>query len=222
MFLLEVLHNSIINYLIFNLTFYLANGVLFLIDYFKLFARLKIQTEKTMSTSVLMDTYKKSINVVLWNTLVCIIPIICVFGLYEASYVNEFTILKFITDIAICRILTEILFYVAHRIFHLNMFYQYVHKKHHEITTPVGITSVYMTFTDLYIGNIMPVYLPMILLGAHPITIKIWIFITTMNTIIFAHSGFKVIAEAHDYHHSNFNRNFGTDLFMDRLFGTAH
>jgi len=222
MIILEVLHNSIINYLIFNLTFYLANGLLFLIDYFKLFVNMKIQTDKTINTNVLMDTYRKSLSTVLQNTLIYIIPIICVFALYEETYTGEFSLLKFMFDIGICRILTEILFYSVHRIFHMNMFYQYVHKKHHEITTPIGISSVYMTFIDLYIGNIMPVYLPMILLNAHPLTIKIWIFMTTMNTIIFAHSGFKLIAEAHDYHHSNFTKNFGTDLFMDRLFGTQH
>lgn len=222
MFLLDILYNGFINYLIFNLTFYLSNTLLFIIDYFQLFTKSKIQKYKIMSTNVVMDTYKKAIYTVLQNSLLYTIPVFVFLGAYDTIYKNDFSIIKFCYDIFIARILIEILFYLIHRIFHSSFFYQRVHKKHHEITTPVGITSIYMTLPDLYIGNILPVYLPLFILYSHPLTIKFWIIATTINTVIFAHSGFEDISHSHDYHHSRFDKNYGTDLFMDKLFGTSY
>ena len=222
MFLLDILYNSFTNYLIFNLTFYISNALLFIIDHFMLMTKYKIQENRMQTNEMLKYTYKKTIPTVLQNSLINIIPIFLVAGTYETNYKESFSVFKFGYDVLIARILAEIFFYTAHRMFHLNTLYQKYHKKHHEITSPVGITSIYMTVPDLYFGNILPVYLPLLILNAHPITIKFWIVATTLNTIFFAHSGFDKIANSHDYHHSHFNKNFGTDLFMDKLFGTHH
>jgi sterol desaturase/sphingolipid hydroxylase (fatty acid hydroxylase superfamily) len=62
----------------------------------------------------------------------------------------------------------------------------------------------------------------MILLSAHPYTIKIWIILTTANSVIMAHSGFKIMADFHDYHHEKFTKNYGMNLFMDYLMGTKY
>lgn len=220
MVLLTMLYNSFINYLIFNLTFYISNGLLFIIDYFKLLTKFKIQDTIITTTNVIFDTYKKTINVVLKNSLINIIPACVLLGLYETNYMYPFALNKFVFDIIIARILVDVFFYVIHRILHLNFFYHALHKKHHEITTPIGVASIYMTITDLYIGNILPIYLPLFILYSHPITIKFWMIVTTLNTVVFAHSGFQQLANNHDYHHSHFTKNFGTDLFMDRVFGT--
>lgn len=222
MSLFNILYYSFMNYLIFNFTFYISNIILFIIDHFKILDKFKIQQNKIQTTSVIDDTYKNSLYVVLWNSLICIIPGLLFVGAYENAYEGDFTIIKFGFDIMFARILTEILFYTIHRICHLSPFYKYIHKKHHEIITPVGITTLYMTPIDLYIGNILPTYLPLYILHSHPITIKFWIIATTINAVVFAHSGFKKIANSHDYHHSHFNKNFGTDLFMDRLFDTEY
>lgn len=222
MFLLDVLYYGFINYLIFNLTFYISNALLFIIDHFMLLTKYKIQENKILNSDVIENTYKKSIYIVLQNSLFYMIPVFLISGAYEVGYRDSFSIIKFFFDIFFARILLEIFFYSIHRMFHLGIFYQKFHKKHHEITTPIGITSIYMTLTDLYIGNILPVFLPLFILNSHPITLKFWIIATTLNTVLFAHSGFKQIANSHDYHHSHFDKNFGTDLFMDKLFGTHH
>jgi sterol desaturase/sphingolipid hydroxylase (fatty acid hydroxylase superfamily) len=196
--------------------------MLYIIDYFKLLLQYKVQENIIANTNVLNDTYRKAINVVLKNSLIHIIPACLFLGVYEYGYSGDFSFLKFCFDVLVSRILVDIFFYSIHRLLHKNFFYHALHKKHHEITTPVGITSIYMTITDLYIGNILPIYLPLLILNSHPLTVKFWMIATTLNTVVFAHSGFKKIAEAHDYHHSHFSKNFGTDLFMDRLFGTYH
>ena len=76
-----------------------------------------------------------------------------------------------------------------------------------------------MTFIDFYIGNILPVYLTLYIVGAHPFTIKLWLVFTTANTVIFSHGGFDLV-DFHDKHHMMFNKNYGIDIFMDKLFGT--
>jgi len=212
--ILNILYNSLIGYLLFNAVFYITNGILFLIDYYRVLINYKIQ-----STDPII-TYKKCIPTVLCNTLLCTIPLSLIFGFYETAYTLDFVFRNLVMEIVISRIFTEILFYGIHRIFHLKGLYQLIHKKHHEIIAPVGISAVYMTPIDFYIGNVLPIYLPMFILQAHPFTIKIWSIITIVNAVVSGHSGFKYISEGHDYHHSLFNKNFGTDLFMDRLFGT--
>ena len=212
--MINILYNSFMSYILFNATFYITNAILFLIDYYKLLINYKIQTVDVMTI------YKKCIPTVLCNTLLCTIPLTLIFGFYEFHYIGDFTLCKFTMDIGLSIVLTEILFYCIHRIFHLKMFYQFIHKKHHEITAPIGISTVYMTHIDFYIGNVLPIYLPMFLLYAHPLTVKLWGIITIINAIVIGHSGIKNISESHDYHHSLFNKNYGTNLFMDKLFGT--
>ncbi len=215
----NILYTIFINYLIFNLTFYIINGLLFIIDYFNLFTQYKIQTKQHTE---IINMYAKTIGCVLRNTLIYTIPIIYLFSIYEINNTIEFSITKFALDLIICRILLEILFYTVHRILHINPLYKYIHKKHHEIHAPIGISSIYMTVSELYIGNIIPLYLPLLIVNAHPVTVKLWMVFTTINTILFAHSGFKFLASAHDYHHLNHNKNYGTDLFMDNIFGTSY
>ena len=245
MFLLDILYISFVNYLIFNMTFYISNFLLFLIDYFKLFVELKIQKNKLININI-DSIYKKIFPLVLQNSLLSIIPAILVMGMYELTYFeninnpnnpnnynnynntncsessNNFHVSKFVYDIIIARLLSEIFFYCTHRLCHINYLYQSIHKLHHEITIPIGLSALYMTIADLYIGNIIPTYLPMLILQCHPVTIKFWMITTTLNAVIFAHSGFQGLANSHDYHHSHFNKNYGTDLFMDKIFGTYY
>lgn len=212
--LFDILYYALGGYSLFNLTFYISGGILFLIDYLRKLINYKIQQ------SDLMLNYKKCIGTVLCNTVIATIPLSMIFGYYEHNYTSSFNIYHLFLDMAIARVLTEILFYGMHRILHFEPFYKYFHKKHHEIIAPIGISAVYMTVTDFYLGNVLPIYLPMIIIKAHPLTIKIWCVITTLTAIIGGHSGFKYISESHDYHHSLFNKNYGTGLFMDKLLGT--
>ena len=215
--LMDIFVNALIYYLIFNLTYYLLSGVLFLIDYYKIFIEKKIQHKTTI-----IETYKKTVRCVMQNTLFYIIFPILLFSWYDSLHVTEFSYLRGVLDIFVTYFLTDILFYAIHRIFHTKYLYKRFHKKHHTITAPVGFSALYMTVLDLYFSNFVPVFVPMYVLGAHPITIKVWMIITTVDTILLAHSGFKKLADFHDYHHERFNKNYGTDVFMDRVFKTRY
>lgn len=212
--MLDILLEALVYHTIFNVCYYVSSLFAFVLDYFGLMDNNKIQNDTNT-----MFYYKKCIGCVMRNTLLAPILPSLLFAYYGSTYVDDFCIYKCISDIFVSVILVDILLYSLHRILHIPYLYKLFHKKHHEIVAPVGFSAVYMTLTDLYIGNALPVYLPMYIVGAHPTTIKIWLIITIVNTIFISHSGFDIL-DFHDKHHSLFNKNYGIDIFMDRLFGT--
>jgi methylsterol monooxygenase len=119
-------------------------------------------------------------------------------------------------------LMSDFFFYIGHWILHLPAFYKKYHKKHHEITSPVGFSALYATTLDLYLANIIPVYLPMLILSSHPYTIILWMILTTGNAVFISHSGFEYFSNFHDYHHEKFTKNYGTNIFMDYVCGTLH
>jgi len=116
--------------------------------------------------------------------------------------------------------MSEIFFYASHRTLHIPILYKLCHKKHHDLKAPIGFAATYTTILDFYFGNAIPIYLPLYLIGCDPITVKIWIIYTTASTVIFSHSGFDGMSNFHDKHHQEFNKNYGSGLFMDTICGT--
>lgn len=211
------IYYTFIYWLIFNLVYYLSSLVLFLIDYYFLFRKQKIQKK---NWDYIMDTYKLCLIPVLVNSFFFAVFPTFVLSIFQNILNLEFSYLRMFINIILGTLLTDVFFFHGHKLLHHPKLYKHFHKKHHEITSPIGFSALYMTVVDLYVGNIFPVFIPMIIISAHPYTIMVWIFMTTFNTVFLAHSGFKHMAEFHDYHHKNFNKNFGTDVFMDRIYGT--
>jgi sterol desaturase/sphingolipid hydroxylase (fatty acid hydroxylase superfamily) len=166
------------------------------------------------------QTYNKVINTVMINTFVYSLPIIFYAGYYDTLFINDFSLLKCLFDLGFALLCIDPFFYFSHRLLHVNPLYILFHKKHHEITKPVGMSALYTSCVEFYVGNILPIFLPLYIVGSHPITIKLWLMIIVINTIIFAHSGYKKLADFHDKHHQHFVKNYGTDMFVDKLMGT--
>jgi len=203
----EILQHAVKGYALFNVTFWLSSGICAVLDYVGI----------TKPSNARLKSYGKSLVVSTTNALIGTIPAFLLLGCYEKAFGGEDC--GFVTvayQLGIARILSDVLFYGIHYTLHLNPIYIAIHKLHHQITVPVGISAIYMTISDLYIGNITPLYLPLILIKACPLTIKIWMVGSTLSAV-FAHSG---MIKDHDLHHSLVNVNYGTSLFMDKLFGT--
>ena len=205
-------------YFLFNVVFYFFNFILYLIDTNKIFYDQKLQPKPN---EIIIETYKKCLPVALKNTFLYNLPAVITLPPLINWYGFNFSLTKTIFDLIMSYILMDFFYYVTHRLLHTDLFYVRFHKKHHEITAPVGLTATYLTLVDFY-SNILSIYLPPIILSSDSTTLTLWIIISTMNTIFIGHSGFSPIASFHDNHHKYFNCNYGVGVFADYLFGTKH
>ncbi|KAF8788948.1 Fatty acid hydroxylase domain-containing [Argiope bruennichi] len=118
---------------------------------------------------------------------------------------------------------TPLLFTMFGRLLHHPRIYKYIHKRHHEWTSPIAITAIYCHPIEHIFSNLLPPLLGPLILGSHTATSWLWFSIAILSTLN-AHSGFHFpffpSPEAHDFHHLKFNQNFGVLGVLDRLHGT--
>ena len=170
----------------------------------------------------LFNIYLKIIPLVLFNLFVTT-PIFN-FIIFQLLHYNNNPYYPKILSHSLLKLLfykyfVDIPFYIGHRIFHSKYLYKY-HKKHHEIKAPVGISALYSHPIDYVFGNLVPVFVPLILFNADFVSLHIWTFFTIFATIYESHGGFKNLSEFHDFHHKYFKYNFGTNVFMDKILNT--
>jgi len=165
--------------------------------------------------------YTKAIPLVGFNLFISIPMILSVLQNFY-FLLNPFTF-RHILHIPISFLLVDFTFYTFHYLFHtkrkINL-YKF-HRIHHEIRTPVSITSLYLHPIDLLLGNILPLFLPILILRSSFIILCLWVFITITETTYRAHSGLKNWSEDHDNHHKYFIYNYGSGLYLcDRVMQT--
>ncbi|XP_062979396.1 fatty acid hydroxylase domain-containing protein 2-like [Elgaria multicarinata webbii] len=129
----------------------------------------------------------------------------------------------FLLEIAIFTAMEEVMFYYSHRLFHHPLLYKHFHKKHHEWTAPISISSIDIHPVEHVFSGMLPLIIGPVLLGSHVITIMVWLSLSLM-TIIFAHCGYHFpfvgSSEFHDFHHLRFNQCYGVLGVLDYLHGT--
>jgi len=122
-------------------------------------------------------------------------------------------------------LIEEYLFYWSHRLLHVY-FYQDIHKRHHEFRAPISIAAEYAHPIELILSNIFPLIAGPMLLGSHIFTVWLWLILAITGTCNH-HCGYHLpwlkglsSPEFHDYHHYNFNSNFGLMGYLDYLYDT--
>jgi sterol desaturase/sphingolipid hydroxylase (fatty acid hydroxylase superfamily) len=180
-----------------------------------------IQNDKSRRKDIL-NIYKKALPLVLFNTFVSIPIILLIFQNFHfiLTPLNMYHLLH----IPIGGILIDFVFYLFHYLFHTKKFlnlYKY-HKVHHQITRPVSITSMYLHPIDLLFGNILPLFLPMLILRTSFLILYFWVFYVIFETTLYAHGGHTHHdGYNHDIHHKYFKYNYGSGMCLsDKLFGT--
>jgi len=120
-----------------------------------------------------------------------------------------------------CLLVTELIFYHVHRVFHENKrLYAKIHKVHHTWPAPVALVATYAHPIEHVGCNLLSILTGPLLCGAHPAVILSY-------TLIFAvgahahHCGYwSDDMGMHDLHHEAFNVNYGNAHILDYLYGT--
>ena len=172
-----------------------------------------------LSYNELNNLYNKVLPVSCFNMFILFFPVAYYLPLLINN--NDDDNIIIMIKYLLTPILLDISFYIAHRLFHTSFLYKY-HKKHHELITPIGIGAFYMSAIEFYFGVIIPIYLPLFILGFKNIHLHIWIIILIGNAIFRSHSNTRNLSEFHNDHHVHFKYNYGIDIFMDYIFNTKY
>ena len=204
-------------YLTFLLTLLLSSCYCAVID---LMYNNKKINDKIITQKELLYQYKKILPIVSINCFI-IIPIFLYTSTYiyeiEYSY-NKFNILSTLASLFVGIFMIDFFFYIGHFIMHNKYLYKWSHKIHHEFAYPVGLEALYLHWFDLIFGNIIPLYLPILILNNHIYTLLLWTIFTISSTVLIAHSSFN--DKFHLNHHIYRNVNYGHGTYMDKLFKT--
>jgi sterol desaturase/sphingolipid hydroxylase (fatty acid hydroxylase superfamily) len=173
---------------------------------------------QNLSKTQILNIYKKALPLVLLNAFITI-PISLIIFQNFYFLLTPFNYYQ-VYHIPLFFILIDPFFYFFHYLFHNKYLYKF-HKVHHQIKTPVSITSIYLHPIDLIFGNILPLFLPVFVLQSSMPLLYFWTAFTICETTYFAHSGVKGRCEDHDLHHQLFNCNYGSGIyFVDRILNT--
>jgi sterol desaturase/sphingolipid hydroxylase (fatty acid hydroxylase superfamily) len=165
------------------------------------------------------DTWRNIFFRVLFNQIFVALP--CFYFLNNFSEESLYC-WRNLYKIPLTFLYEDILFYYVHRLLHVSYFYEKIHKIHHRWTVPICISAIYAHPLEHLFANILPVILSARLAGLGQDAMRLWGAFTLINTLVFAHGGYKIghYKNMHDRHHTDFNCNYGAVGIMDKLHGT--
>ena len=116
-------------------------------------------------------------------------------------------------------LLTDVLFYIMHRVAHIKPLYKGVHTVHHEFNIPIAVGALYAHPLEHVFVNVLTTVAPLFIVRANPTVALLWTAIASANTVV-AHSATEKDG-SHGLHHRYHHCNYGVGLMMvDRLVGT--
>jgi len=130
---------------------------------------------------------------------------------------------RVLLELAVMVLVEEVLFYSVHRLMHRKSLFRRFHRIHHEFRESIGIATHYVHFVEHLLGNLLPIFAGVLLVGAHPVSAFLWIGLAVSNAI-HTHSGYRwpglPWSVEHDFHHWNITGSYGAIGLLDRLLGT--
>jgi sterol desaturase/sphingolipid hydroxylase (fatty acid hydroxylase superfamily) len=212
-----VTQQTYVLYLLFLLSYSIASFSGFVVD-MKFDPTRHIQETHRSKMRVCGD-YFKALPLVSFNVFVTIPLSILIFQPLQST-MQPFNFYQLL-HIPAYVIISDFVFYVIHRLLHTSKLYK-IHKIHHRFTRPMALASIYSHPLEIFFGNIVPLFVPIVIFNSSFPILYAWTFLITFETTYSAHSGIKNRGgEGHDLHHKLFNFNYGSGfLIFDKLFGT--
>jgi sterol desaturase/sphingolipid hydroxylase (fatty acid hydroxylase superfamily) len=182
-------------------------------------------------TEINYQKYNEALICTYINMFTVLVPIGYIFGIYllpcRQEYFNLSNIISNTTLLVIIETLlmiamNDVSFYISHYLLHTKYMYKY-HKKHHEYIEPVVSSGYYFSTIEMIINVLSTLIIPYVI-GAHPYSFTLIVSLTALH-VTMTHSGYKTYlfaTEEHETHHRYPNKNYGTYLFMDKIFNTYY
>lgn len=209
---------------LYNLLFFWGlGGIVFLFDAYYIIHSEKFALVKCVpkQKTKLLDLYIKALPIVIRNQLVVGLILykyefIYCFGTTYATWGK--TIMMFLLKMIMYKISTSYVFSKSHKFYHDHMYW--IHKRHHEFTTPVGIAAEYNSLLETILNFSYTYAVPYFLYFTY-MEFIILIFIINFENIL-NHSGYKIRNKTrhHNWHHVKGDCNYASDAFVDKLWGT--
>ncbi|XP_044152938.1 methylsterol monooxygenase 1-like [Bufo gargarizans] len=130
-----------------------------------------------------------------------------------------------------CAVIEDTCHYFLHRLLHHKSIYKYIHKVHHEFSSPCGMQAEYNHPLEIFIFG-AGFLVGIMVFCNHFILLWTWVIVRIKETID-VHSGYDLPlnplhlipfyagARFHDFHHMNFEGNYASMFtWWDRLFNT--
>ena len=156
-------------------------------------------------------TRRKIYETVAFNLLVAV-PLYAIAQTFAFDFMRLYwnPQLHFLIKSVLFLVLSDICFFILHRIAHIPCIYQAVHKKHHEINVAFAPGAVYSTVWEMWFVNLLAASIPFYLLGFSDLEIQLFSIVGAFDTCI-AHSRFSSF---HFQHHRFVNTAFGSSLSL--------
>ena len=125
------------------------------------------------------------------------------------------------------------LYNLTHPQLHWGPLYRHIHKQHHRFHAPIALAAVYSHPVEFGLQNILPLFMPYLLLRTHLFTFYVGIVINVVGTQLH-HCGYRfpwwmfpfgvtkdsIQPDFHDFHHEKTHCNYGITGWCDSLHGT--
>lgn len=120
-------------------------------------------------------------------------------------------------------VISQIVFFTAHLIFHTKIMYKHFHYLHHQAEDPISLTANYCHPVEFTFSNLPTVVMGVILTQmSWLLSVVIWYPLITIISLL-EHSGYKFFffdPSHHDKHHKLKMYNYSSWPFVDKMFGT--
>ena len=175
--------------------------------FFWLICDLYVEPKYRINKEIDWKLYKKSVIYTLLNQI-AITPIVLLYmiPLWKWRGISfsfeELSILESLIKLLCCVIFSEIIFFYTHKICHIKLIYQKVHKIHHQWKYPCAVSAAYCHPLEYIFCNLSTLLLPPLIIGLNWYVIQLW-FTSATIVVINHHCGYKIIPGSlrHIYHH---------------------
>lgn len=121
---------------------------------------LKYKTQPPENSQVNRKNLIKLLKQVLFNQIMALVLSVNYFRFrhtYMTPSAEMPTLARILLDFVLFQLIREVFFYYGHRWLHHPRLYKYIHKQHHEWTSPIAIAAIYCNPIEHLLANLFPV-----------------------------------------------------------------